>query len=457
MSKETHFWEVLMASFELPLRMGARVALIGMGKTNLGILDFLGKIRPDLCITVRDKSPCALPLELPFFHPVEKRSGSAYLDRLDEDILFLSPTVRVDSKPIQDALRRGISVSSDVSFFSERTQSTCFGVTGSDGKSTTVSLGDAILRESGVVSRLGGNIGRVLMPFLAVEQSSDITVLELSSFQLQLPPKHMERALITNLTPNHLDFHLSLEEYYNVKCSLLFAAKKPIVNMDDAEIARRCATVSPYVCYSMADRYDRRATHAYTLQGDTLLLDGLPYLSLAPFSQRGGTFLKNAVAALALTHGYHTPESAYRALAHFQSLPYRRQLIHRERGVCYYNCSVDSSPARTAETLSTFSSPVVLLMGGRSKGTDYATLCEALMRTVRFVILCGDNAREIADAISPTDIPCEIVPSLTEAVALAKSVAREGDTVVFSPASTSFDRYKNFEERGEHFSSLVKS
>ena len=460
MSKETHFLGVCMTSdnlvLEKVLRYGARVALVGMGKTNLGLLRFFAQWRRDLVITMRDRVAFACPTDLPFLSPVKTVVGDGYLCDLTEEVLFLAPTVRVDSEPIQRAIRLGASVCSDVSCFLENTKSVCFGVTGSDGKSTTVSLSQAILEEGNVLSRVGGNIGKVLLPYLALERSGDCTVVELSSFQLQLPVSNIQRGLITNLTPNHLDFHSSLEEYYNAKLSLLFSAKEPVLGCDDEEIVCRCVSLSPYVSYSMGERYDRRAEHIYTVREGVVFLDGVAYLSLSGFSHRGRTFLKNVVASLALTHGYHTPESAKRAISFFRPLAHRREFVCEENGVLYYNCSADSTPSRTVETLSTFSSPVLLVMGGRSKGVDYSILCDGLRERVKYVLLCGENSEEIAVAIAPSGVAYEILHSLSDAVGRAKALCVVGDTVVFSPGSTSFDSYKNFEERGEAFSLLVK-
>ena len=148
-------------------------------------------------------------------------------------------------------------------------------------------------------------------------------------------------------------------------------------------------------------------------------------------------------------------ESAKRAIVAFRSLPHRRALVKVEGGISYYDCSADTTPSRTLETLSTFSSPLVLIMGGRSKGTDYGILRDGIRENVLSVILYGENAEEIRSALVPSGIPVELTPSLRVAVEVAQSVARVGDAVVFSPASTSFDGFKNFEERGEVFASLI--
>ena len=443
-----------MTSFTLPFEVGARIALIGMGKTNFGILDVLRQ-RDDLRLSLRDKGTICFPEGLTADARVRVYSGEGYLDELTEDYLFLSPTVRVDAEPIQKARLRGAKIFSDVSFFLGYTKSVCFGVTGSDGKSTTVSLSGALLCENGEKSRVGGNIGKVLMPYLFSEDAGDFTVLELSSFQLQCKPERVKRGLITNLTPNHLDFHSSLEEYYNAKLSLLYASEEPVLNTDDGEIVRRASHLSPFVSYSMCERVLVRAEHEYTVCDDVVYQDGLSYLSLREFASRGRTFQKNIVASLALCHGHHTRQSALRAIRAFRPLAHRRELVREANGVSYYNCSADSTPSRTIETLSTFSSPVVLIAGGRSKGVDYGILVLAIRKTVRYVILYGENAEEIRGAISSVDVPCVRVASLSEAVKRAKEVATEGDAVVFSPASTSFDQYQNFEMRGASFSSLV--
>ena len=442
-----------MTSFDLFPR-GARVALVGMGRTNTALFDIFKK-RADLSLSLCDKREFSVDSLCEGYANARIFTGDGYLDELSEDVIFLSPTVRVDHPAISQAISRGALVTSDTSFFLGHTKSLSFAITGSDGKSTTASLARAILAESGMCARFGGNIGCAVLPFLLEEKTGDCTVLELSSFQLQLPCFTPHRALITNLTPNHLDFHLSLEEYYEAKMKLLRAAKEPVLNCDDGEIVRRLGARSPFVSYSMKENQDGRAEHAYTVREGILRVDGVPYLSLAEFETRGGTFLKNAVASLALTHGYHTPESARRAISVFRSLPHRRELIRMVDGVSYFDCSADTTPSRTLETLSTFAVPIVLLAGGRSKGTDYGILCDGVSAHARYVILYGENAEELYSALLPSGIPITVTGSLAEAISVARSVVHHGDAVVLSPASASFDGFKNYEERGEVFASLI--
>lgn len=447
-----------MTAFPLPFKKGERVALIGMGVSNRGVLQLLCS-RPDLRITLRDRHGIALPDPLPFRVPPRVIIGEGYLRELSEDALFLAPTVRLYSPEIAAARERGALVSSDTAFFFENTVSHIFAVTGSDGKSTTCSLAAQILRLSAPRVRLGGNIGTPLTPMLPNEKTGDLTVAELSSFQLMQTHKTPKRALLTNLTPNHLDFHSSLEEYYNVKLALLFSSNEPILNLDDTVIRTRFSDSMAFVGYTACESTPSpiRAEHIYSLKESTVYLDGVPYLSLAPILHRGRVFAKNLLAALALTHGFHEKDSLTEAISDLHTLPHRRELVRDVDGVRYYDSSVDSSPSRTRETLGDFPQGTVVILGGRSKGVPYDILTDALNEKARAVVLTGENAPTIRDELVGLRAPLFECESLFDAVSLCASLAEPGDCVLFSPASTSFDRYRNFEERGECFARLVQS
>lgn len=445
-----------MTTFVLPWKRGAQVALIGMGISNRGVLELLCS-RPDLLISLRDRQACPFPESLPFFKPPRTFRGENYLCKLTEDILFLSPSVRQDLPEIIAARQRGAHITTDSAFFFEHTHSRVFAISGSDGKSTTASLAAEILRLMSGRVRLGGNIGAPLSPMLLNE--GDFTVAELSSFQLMHKHKPQARALLTNLTPNHLDFHSSLEEYYNVKLCLLSSASEPILNLDDEEICKRLPSLDAFVGYTMRENAQkkRRAEHLYTIKDNTVYLDGAPYLSLAPILHRGRVFIKNLLAALALTHAHHEKTALAEAMSHFRPLAHRRELVRVVNGVSYFDSSVDSSPSRTRETLGDFSSGVVMILGGRSKGVPYGILKEELNQRARAVILTGENAPLIRQELSALCVPMHECDTLADAVALASSIAKSGDSVLLSPASTSFDRFQNFEERGECFKALVRA
>ncbi len=445
-----------MTTSTLPFPKGARIALIGMGCSNRGVLSLLSH-RTDLKLSLRDKKTFDIPATLPFLTPPRIIMGEGYLDGLEEDILFLSPTVKESLPEIQRAKDRGALITSDISFFLLHTVSECFAISGSDGKSTTSTLTSSLLRLHGEDVFFGGNIGRAASPALIGETPERKSVLEISSFQLMLPHMGTKRALITNLTPNHLDFHSSLEEYYNVKISLLFSTKEPVINTDDSEIVKRTLALMPYVCYTMKETLPdgMHPQHAYTVRGECVFVDGEEYFPFSALTHRGTLLEKNFLAALALTHGHHTRESALRLAREFVPLSHRCEVIRTLKGVRYYNSSVDSSPSRTYATLSGFSSPVVLILGGRSKGVGFHLLTSLIGQKARAVFLTGENAGEIREAIAPSGVPIYECGTLRECVQGARAVAQYGDAVLFSPASTSFDRYLNFEERGHDFSSLV--
>ncbi|MBO7303680.1 MAG: UDP-N-acetylmuramoyl-L-alanine--D-glutamate ligase [Clostridia bacterium] len=440
-----------------------KVGLLGLGKSNLGVYSYLSRHFPTLSFTVRaDKLSDGVP------EWAERLLiGDRAFSDIDEDILFLSPSVRRDCPVLTDAVAREVMLSSDAEFFFQHNESDVYAVTGSDGKSTTVYLTSRLLL-GGYRSALPlGNFGEAMTPHLD-DAPGYATVAELSSFQLNyLKPKSV-RCAITNLTPNHLNWHKSFSEYAGAKANILPGAKETVLNYDCPESRKLFAKTRPYAVISR--RLSLRALvrevsaeiYVYEREG-RIYINGEPMLDTKKIRAFSDYNVSNFACAMALAYGKYDKELLYGIAEGFGGLPHRCELVGEKDGVRYYDSSIDSSPKRCAATLSRFSGNVILILGGRSKGLDFSELVPPLLRVARKIIITGECADEIEAALlRDTDflrsgIKYLKIQDFFDAVGAATDSAVSGDAVLLSPAATSFDRFKSFEERGDAFKSFLKT
>lgn len=428
------------------------IGLVGPGKSNLGVLSYLEECDEKISVTIRGEGIFSHP-----HYPV--RCGEGYLDGICEDALILSPSVRPDHPSIWAARARGVRILSDCEIFFTDTRAKCFAVSGSDGKSTTTAMISHLLTAAMKTQVPAvGNIGKPLTPLLALPHSA--YAVELSSFQLFHYAPKTERAVITNLTENHLNWHRGMEEYATAKARLYEGTREPILSLDDPA-CDQLLKKAPFCVYSLKKSEKElskcKAEFAYYIKNDCVYENGRAFLPLSFFQLLGEYNLYNLLAALAMTAGYTTEESA-RSIKDFRPLAHRCEKIAEIGGVHYYDSSIDSSPSRTAHTLSAFSSPVVLLLGGLGKDCGLSPLLPEVIKKCRAVIGFGPFGKEAHTFLSAEGYS-GILPSptkrLADAVALTKSIAKEGDCVLLSPAATSFDEFENFSARGAYFRALV--
>ncbi len=440
----------------------ASVTLLGFGRSGEAVLPLL--LSAGARVSVRDRRP--LP-------PDKKQSltasgvtvfeGDSYLDDLTEDVIFRSPGIRPDLPPILSALARGARLSGEYDEFAAATPATLLGITGSDGKTTTATLSARILEEDGDPARhilLGGNIGRPLLPFLSTMIERDIAIAELSSFQLMTAPSPPARAVITNISENHLDWHRDMAEYIAAKQRILGPETHAILNADSpatAAMAKGRASVTLFSSRRTGASLLREfpTAHTVTEEKGHITYDGEPLLATADIRLPGRHNIENYMAAIALVFPHlHDRGAIGRVAREFGGVPHRLQYVGTRRGVRYYNSSIDSTPTRTVAALSALGGRPILLCGGHGKGLSFSPLCAAA-GGLSAVIAFGECRGEMEEALSQTAVPFFSVSTMKEAVACALTLARPGDTVLLSPAATSFDEFRNFEERGECFSRLV--
>ncbi|HHX19030.1 MAG TPA: UDP-N-acetylmuramoyl-L-alanine--D-glutamate ligase [Clostridiaceae bacterium] len=402
-------------------------------------------------------------------------TGDRYLDELTGyDLIFRTPRMRTDLPELVRERKRGAVVTSEIALFMELCPAPLYGITGSDGKTTTTTLISLILQEAGYCVYTGGNIGTPLLDQIEKIRSTDRVVLELSSFQLMDSLPVVNHAVITNIIPNHLDFHRDFPEYIDAKKNIFRSQ-----GVTDTLTLNANDDVSSRFIGEPSGR--TRFFNAKDLGNDVTAWRGAGalYMRRSPCSQPEtiiqekdvllpGSFNLDNVMAAAVTTADDVTLDAVRAVAKtFKGVAHRMELVGEHDGVRWYNSSVDSSPSRTMKTLAAFrerNERPVLIAGGQDKDSDYTGLGAAIVSTTSKIILAGQNADLIEDIIRrEADVAAVDIGSLTlirvdnyeQAVNEARKLASPGDSVLLSPAGTSYDKFHHFEERGNYFRRLV--
>lgn len=436
-----------------------RVGFLGIGKSNLGIYNYLAS-HYNFEVTVRTSQPT----DASALSPKRVYFGKESLYDINEDILFVSPSARRDSKELKEAEMRGVILSSDAEFFFSKTNSDIYAVTGSDGKSTTTYLTSALLKSHYNLAVPCGNIGDAMTPHLD-DPENTAYVAELSSFQLMYMKPQSERCVITNITENHLNWHTSFQEYIDSKKNILENSKGRIINFDCVTTKNAAQDYSLFAVFSRKLSEDAlkrqiKAELYITEKNRKILVSGDEFLDTEKILVGGNHNILNFMAAIAMSYGKCGKEDVLELAKSFGGLPHRCEFIGEYDGVKYYDSSIDSSPKRCMATLGAIPGKVILILGGRSKGLDFRELLPLLVRKTKLVILTGETARELEELIK-SDVSLALIrykkiDDFYEAVEYASDAAQRGDTVLLSPAATSFDRFSNFEERGNAFKRYVK-
>ena len=381
--------------------------------------------------------------------------GEDYLDKLEGEIIFKTPGLRFDNPALQEAQSRGAKITSEMEVFFDVCPCKIIAVTGSDGKTTTTTLIYKILEKSGYKVWLGGNIGNPLLCDTENMSPSDIAILELSSFQLHTMRKSPHIAVITNITPNHLDMHKDYREYIDAKKNIMLYQSREdrlVVNASNEETAK----IGEEAKGKLLDFSSKKDAYV-TLSEGNIIRGGKPVLKISDIKIPGMHNVENYMAAIAAVEGLAKDEAILEVAKTFGGVEHRIELVRVLDGVKYYNSSIDSSPNRTINTLKVFKDKVILIAGGKDKGIPYDDLGKPLTEKVKILILIGKTADKIEAALRNYKNDVKIVRCKTyeEVVKTAHSLAKDGDTVILSPASTSFDMFNNFEERGNLFKELV--
>ena len=443
---------------------GKRVAVIGIGVSNRPLLRLL--LEEGIDVTACDKKKRA---ELgPLGDELEAagcklRLGPDYLAGLDQDVIFRTPGLH--PRHLAEAAARGSVITSEMEVFFDVCPCPILAVTGSDGKTTTTTIIARLLQAAGHTVHLGGNIGRPLLGEAEAIRPGDWAVVELSSFQLLTMRRSPHIAVLTNLAPNHLDVHTDMEEYVRAKAVLLNyqgPSDRAVCNWDN-EITRRLSqeTAGKVSHFTRASAF--KPDRGCWLEGDAVWYrdeaGAREVLPLRDILLPGVHNVENYMAAICAVQGLVGDETIRTLARSFGGVEHRIELVRTRRGVRWYNDSIASSPSRTEAGLRSFPERVVLIAGGKDKGVSYAPLGPVINDHVKLLILCGATAGAIRQAAERAENACGLeiveVSDYPAAVRLAAERTGEGDVVLLSPASTSFDRFRNFEERGRVFKELV--
>lgn len=445
---------------------GKSVAVIGIGVSNTPLIRMLR--RAGIAVTACDKKDRAALGSMA--DELESlgcclRLGEDYLEGLCEDVIFRTPGLH--PRYLEEAGKRGSVITSEMEVFFAVCPCPVIAVTGSDGKTTTTTIIAGLLRAAGKTVHLGGNIGRPLLADAAQIQATDLAVVELSSFQLMTMQKSPSRAVLTNLSPNHLDVHTDMDEYMQAK-SVIFRYQKStdllVTNLDNKLTSTLSRTTPGKCCYFT------RKEPALSCCGCFLKEDAIWYregdsercvLPLKDILLPGVHNIENYMAAICAVQGLVDDETIRRYARTFGGVEHRIELVRERNGVRWYNDSIASSPSRTIAGLRSFPGKVILIAGGKDKGIPYDALGSVVNDCVKLLILCGATAGVIRRAVEDAENFCGLrvveAEDYAAAVAIAEAAAVGGDVVLLSPASTSFDRFRNFEERGRVFKDLVNA
>lgn len=391
------------------------------------------------------------------------------LDLLDEaDLVCLSGGVPLTLPFVQTARKRGIQLSNDSQIFLEETTCNSIGITGSSGKTTTtVLVGRMAEASTKFLSSpyydqrvwVGGNIGSPLISVLDQIGSDDLAVMELSSFQLELMNLSPQVAAVLNVTPNHLDRHQNMEAYTEAKARIIdhqTSSDVAVLGREDPrawEFAGK--TRGRQISFGLHEPSTGRGT--FVRDGDIFLRNGesdIWLMSKGSILLRGEHNLLNVLAACAIAIAAELPIEAIRAgVEDFEGVPHRLEFVRSWVGAEWYNDSIATAPERSMAAIRSFDEPLVLLAGGRDKELPWEDFASLVRQRVDHLILFGEAGEKIAGVVS--GVPLTRCSNLHEAVYAAAQVARSGDVVLLSPGGTSFDEFRDFEERGECFKHLV--
>lgn len=389
------------------------------------------------------------------------------------DLVIVSGGVPLQLPIIRKAAEKGITISNDSQIFMEQVRANLIGITGSAGKTTTTILVGEIAKIAAHKKQrvwVGGNIGLPLIEQLDEIKRDDWVILELSSFQLDLMLVSPHIAAILNITPNHLDRHINMQAYIQAKAHILDYQTKSdfsILNREDQATWNLLPRVKGNLVTFGFQKPENEVPSTFLSSDNTLCLmehkNNIQIMPMAEIKLRGKHNLLNALAACAIAYTAGFPIEAIRSgIGSVTGIPHRLEFVREWKKAAWYNDSIATAPERSIAAIHSFQQPLILLLGGRDKKLPWQDLANLVHKRVKHLILFGEAVELIAHAIGPVnhgDELCSVTKcnSLKEAVKAAAELVEAGDVVLLSPAGTSFDEFRDFEERGDSFKKWVKA
>ena len=435
-----------------------KIAVLGLGVSNRPLVRLLLEFGCD--VTGCDRTPRekldAEVLEL------EKQGcklslGDGYLENIEAELVFRTPGMHPGNPSLEALRQKGAKVTSEMEVFFEVCPCHTIAVTGSDGKTTTTTLISEMLKAAGYTVWLGGNIGTPLLPLVRQMSADDYAVVELSSFQLMDMERSPQRAVVTNLAPNHLDVHKDMGEYVQAKKNIFkfqSATDLLVLNADNA-------ITDMFVGNGVTRKFSRQGRAGACVENGIICRDGVEVLNTADILIPGVHNIENYMAAMLAVEGLVEDETIRTVAKTFGGVEHRIELVRVKDGVRFYNDSIASSPSRTIAGLRSFPEKVILIAGGYDKHIPYDVMGPEVCAHVKKLFLGGATGPQIRAAVenaleytpgNPEIVDCG---NFEAAVRAAAAAAERGDVVLMSPASAAFDQFKNFMVRGDFYKKLV--
>lgn len=434
----------------------SKIAILGLGVSNIPLLEYLHDLGCDVVVFNTKPLDKNLIDKLNIYKIKYYNEENAFDYLHGFDIIFRSPSILPTRKELVIAKEEGAVITSEIRELLHLAPCKVIGVTGSDGKTTTTTLINEILKANSYHTFLGGNIGTPLFTKLPEMKKEDIIVLELSSFQLMDMDISPDISIITNIAENHLDIHSSFEEYIDAKKNIFkYQDNKGIlVTNADNEITNKFKGNGETRYFSRS-----KQTNYFYTDGTYIYYNGKKILNKNDIKLRGIHNLENIATALTAVIDLIDLDKSIEVIKNFNGVEHRLEFVREINNVKWYNDSVSSSPTRTIAGLYSYDEKIVLIAGGYDKHLDYTNIAKPILDKVTKLILMGDTKEKIYNAVTTSvmnpNIEIYKCNTLQEVVDKAKEVAIPGEIVLFSPASASFDMFKNFADRGNQFKDLV--
>lgn len=444
---------------------GKKVAVVGIGVSNIPLIDFLAGMGAKITAFDKKDETQLGDIAVKFKKEgIKLELGENYLDNLTGfDVVFKTPSMRIDSESLVRAKNEGAYITSEMEEFIRYCKGKIFGITGSDGKTTTTTIISKLLTEQGYKTWVGGNIGTPLFSQIEQIEENHMVVLELSSFQLMTIDVPADIAVCTNLSPNHLDMHKDMNEYIQAK-------KNIFLNQDSngVLIVNRENEIT-YGFEKEAKGNIREFSSKREVENGAYYKDGILYLDGKEVCKKNDIVIKgmhnveNYLAAFLATKDFVSIETMKKVAETFNGVEHRCELVKEIDGVRYYNDSIASSPTRTLAGLKAFDTKVILIAGGYDKHIPFEPLAEEGYPYIKELILVGATKDKIKAAFDKLEkekgikVKITMVSDFKEAVIKAKELADRGDIITLSPACASFDMFPNFAVRGNKFKEIVNN
>lgn len=444
---------------------GKNVAVVGIGVSNIPLINFLVKLGAEVtAFDMKEENELGKIASEFKSKGVKLELGKGYLEKLTGfEVVFKTPSMRIDCEALVRAKNEGAYITSEMEEFVKYCKGKIYGVTGSDGKTTTTTIISKLLEAQGYKTWVGGNIGTPLFSNIEEINADDMVVLELSSFQLMTMDSPIDVAVVTNLAPNHLDMHKDMQEYIDAKKNIFLYQNEDnvlVLNREN-EITYRFEKEAKGHVREFSSK--RVITNGSYYKDGTLYLEGKEVCKKNDIVIKGMHNVENYLAAFIATKDDVEIETMKKVAETFAGVEHRCELVREIDGVKYYNDSIASSPTRTLAGLFAFEKKVILIAGGYDKHIPFEPLAEQGYPFIKEIILMGDTRYLIKEAFDKLkdekgiEVPSIMVNSLEEAVIKAKEIAKEGDIITLSPACASFDMFPNFAVRGNKFKEIVKN